>query len=569
MPHIDIRDLGRLREITTVLVRHGFGHLVTLAGFDIQAVDPAPDAPFARRLRRVLGELGPTFVKLGQVLSVRPDIVPRAVIDELEHLQDDVPPADPEAVAAAVEAELGAPIEERFAAFDTEPLASASIAQVHCATLHTGERVAVKVQRPGIEASIRSDLHILYSLAHLLTGRVSLPGLYTPVGIVREFEAAMHQELDFLQEAQAATRFRNLFADSPDIVVPRIYEEMSTRRLMVMELIDGTPFGRIDRTDADLVAGAMDRLIEATYQQVFDHGFFHGDPHPGNLLVLDDGRLAYLDFGLTGQLTVEMRDVVVALFVGLVMSDAETVALTLYRAGATDGRVDLKGFKREVERLMAKYHGATLTELSQTTSLVEFVETAARFRIRLVPEYVVLVRTASILDGIARRMLPETDIVARVRPYAQRLVGDRLKPERLSHDAIRVLQHAQMAFQDVPLQLNQLMLDLEQGNLEIRTVQAGADALREEVRQAGMRVAVGFTAGALTLGGAVLVAPLALTSQLWMVPLLLGSVALLLGVGLMLAMFAHYLVASRVAPAELRRQALSILRFFVPPKRDP
>jgi len=568
MPHIDIRDLGRLREITTVLVRHGFGHLVALAGLDIQAVDLAPEAPFARRLRRVLGELGPTFVKLGQVLSVRPDIVPRAVIDELEHLQDDVPPADPDAIIAAVESELGAPIAERFAWFDPEPMASASIAQVHRATLQSGEQVAVKVQRPGIEASIRSDLHILYSLAKLLTGRVALPGLYTPVGIVREFEAAMHQELDFLQEARAATRFRQLFADSPDIVVPRIHEEWSTRRLLVMELIDGEPFHRIDKSDEERVQAVMDNLIEATYQQVFDHGFFHGDPHPGNLLVLEDGRLAYLDFGLTGQLTVEMRDVVVALFVGLVMSDAETVALTLYRAGATEGKVDLKGFKREVERLMTKYHGATLTELSQTTSLVEFVESAARFRIRLVPEYVVLVRTASILDGIARRMLPQTDIVNRVQPYAQRLVGDRLKPERLSHDAIRVLQHAQMAFQDVPLQLNQLMLDLEQGNLEIRTVDHGAEALRAEVRQAGMRVAVGFTGGALTLAGAVLLTPMALSPTLWAVPILAGGIAFGLGLGLMVAMFAHYLVASRVAPAELRRQALSVLRFFLPPRRD-
>ena len=567
MPHIDIRDLGRLREITSVLVRHGFGHLVELAGLDIQKVDKAPDAPFARRLRRVLAELGPTFVKLGQVLSVRPDIVPSDVIVELERLQDDVPPADSAEVTRLLEGELGGTIEERFASFDPDPLASASIAQVHRATLPDGRHVAVKVQRPGIESSIRSDLHILYSLAHLLAGRIALPGLYTPVGIVREFEAAMQLELDFLQEARSAHRFRASFSDSPDVVVPEIYEEMSTRRVMVMELLDGVPLSRLAPCSAE-VTHAMDLLIEATYQQVFEHGFFHGDPHPGNLLVLEDGRLAYLDFGLTGQLTVEMRDVVVALFVGLVMSDAETVALTLYRAGATDGRVDLKGFKREVERLMAKYHGATLTELSQTTSLVEFVETAARFRIRLVPEYVVLVRTASILDGIARRMLPDTDIVARVQPYAQRLVGDRFKPERLAQDAVRVLQHAQMAFQDVPLQLNQVFLDLEQGNLTIRTEQVHAAEMRKEVREAGMRVAVALTAAALTLAGAILIAPLALSPSLWIVPVVAGSVALVVGLGLMAAMAAHYLVASRVAPSDVRKQALSIVRFFLPPSGD-
>ena len=568
MPHIDIHDLGRLRVIATVLVRHGFGHLVALTGLDVQPADSVSEAPFARRLRSVLAELGPTFVKLGQVLSVRPDIVPRSVMDELEHLQDDVPPASPEAIIAAVEAELGGPISEWFVEFETTPLASASIAQVHRATLPSGEEVAVKVQRPGIEASIRSDLHILYTLAHLITGRVSLPGLYTPVGIVREFEAAMHQELDFQQEARAATRFRHLFADSPDIVVPRIHDALSSRRLLVMELIRGTPLHRLPVDAPHAVPEVMDRLIESTYQQVFDHGFFHGDPHPGNLLVLEDRRLAFLDFGLTGQLTVEMRDVVVALFVGLVMSDAETVALTLYRAGATDGRVDLKGFKREVERLMAKYHGATLNELSQTTSLVEFVETAARFRIRLVPEYVVLVRAASILDGIARRLLPQTDIVQRVQPYAQRLVGDRLKPDRLTHDAIRVLQHAQMAFQDVPLQLNQLMFDLEQGNLEVKTVDTGGAALQLEVRQAGMRVAIALTASALILAGAVVLAPLAYASRLGAIPVLMGGLAFGLGMALTAAVVAHYLVASRVALSELRRQALRIFRFFIPADRD-
>ncbi len=569
MPHIDIRDLGRLREITSVLVRHGFGHLVELTGLDIQKVDKAPDAPFARRLRRVLAELGPTFVKLGQVLSVRPDIVPSEVIAELEHLQDDVPPAEPDKVRALLESELGGTITERFATFELEPMASASIAQVHRATLSDGRRVAVKVQRPGIESSIRSDLHILYTLAHLLAGRIALPGLYTPVGIVREFEAAMQLELDFLQEARSAHRFRASFADSPDIVVPEVHEELSTRRVIVMELLDGIPFSKLDRGATDGSVGrAMDLLIEATYQQVFEHGFFHGDPHPGNLLLLKDGRLAYLDFGLTGQLTVEMRDVVVSLFVGMVMSDAETVALTLYRAGATEGRGDLKGFKREVERLMAKYHGATLTELSQTTSLIEFVETAARFRIRLVPEYVVLVRTASILDGIARRMLPNTDIVARVQPYAQRLIGDRFKPERLTQDAIRVLQHAQMAFQDVPLQLNQVLLDIEQGNLTVRTEHAEAAELREVVRQAGMRVAVALTAAALTLSGAMLLTPLALSPSLWGIPVVGGTVALMVGLSLMAAMAAHYLVASRMAPSELRKQALSIVRFFLPPRGD-
>lgn len=577
MAHINIHDLPRLREITGVLVRHGFGSLVRQAGLEAASGEagpgsPAPGSstvPFARRLRLVLAELGPTFVKLGQVLSVRPDIVPAEVIAELETLQDSVPPAPWDEVAAVLERELGGALHERFTGVEEVPLASASIAQVHAATLATGERVAVKVQRPGIEARIRSDLHILYTLAHFVEGRIALPGLYTPVGIVREFEAAMNQELDFLQEARSASVFARNFAGHSSVVVPAVHERFSTRRVMVMDLIEGRPFRALGREDRAEVDAAMDVLIEASYLQVFEHGFFHGDPHPGNLMLLDDGRLAFLDFGLTGRLTAEMQDTVVALFVALVFSDAETVALTLYRAGATEGRVDLKGFKREVERLMAKYQGATLEELGHPASLVELVDTAARFRIRLVPEFVVLVRTASILDGIARRLLPDVDIVERVRPYAQRLVGSRLSTERLTGDALRVLQHAQMAFQDVPLQLNQLMMDLERGNLTIRTADEDAGASREELRQAGMRVAVALSGGALLLSGAVLVAPFALSAGLWGLVLAAGLVMVVAGAGLLVAMVGHYLVASRIDLGDLRRQALAVVRFFLDrPERE-
>ena len=565
MAHINIHDLPRLREITGVLVRHGFGSLVRTAGLEGALGAPAADSavPFARRLRMVLAELGPTFVKLGQVLSVRPDIVPADVIAELETLQESVEPAPWDEVAEILRKELGEPVEQRFLEFDTTPLASASIAQVHRAVLSTGEPVAVKVQRPGIEARIGSDLHILYTLARLLEGRLDLPGLYTPVGIVREFEAAMVQELDFLQEARAAAIFRRNFAKSPDVVVPHVYESCSTRRVMVMELMVGRSFRTLAHADRADVDAGMQKLIDATYLQVFEHGFFHGDPHPGNLMLLDDGRLAFLDFGLTGRLTSEMQDTVVALFVGLVFHDAEAVTLTLYRAGATEGRVDLKGFKRAVERLMTKYHGATLQELGQTASLVELVDTAARFRIKLVPEFVVLVRTAGILDGIARSLLPDVDIVERLRPWAQKLVGHRFSPERLSTAAVRVLQHAQMAFQDVPLQLNQLLLDLERGNLSIRAVDPGADELRREVRQAGMRIAVALSAGALLLSGVALLAPLTWVLGLWVIPLVLGLLLASAGALLFVAMVGHYLVASRIDPGDLRRQALAVLRFFI------
>ncbi len=563
MPHVNVHDLPRIREIGTVLARHGFGQAARLAGLQVEGETIGEKLPFGRRLRMVLADLGPTFVKIGQILSVRPDIVPVDVMEELATLQDHVPPAPFDEIRQVLQEELGGTLEERFTLFDPIPLASASIAQVHRAILHDGTEVAVKVQRPGIESRIRSDLHILYSLAHLLAGRLDLPGLYTPVGIVREFDAALTQELDFLQEARAASRFRACFAANPDIVAPLIHEQWSTRRVLVMELMRGRRLLELAGTLEG--EAAMNKVIAATYAQVFEHGFFHGDPHPGNLLVLDDGRLCYLDFGISGHLTGEMQDTLVQIFLSLVQRDAETLALALYRSGATEGRVDLKGFRAEIARMMAKYHGVSLESLSDKASLVEFVQVAARFRIRLVPEYAVLARATSLLDGLARRMLPQADIVEVVRPYAQRLLGSRLSPERLGADALRLIQQLQVSSRDVPLQLNQLMMDLERGSVQITTLNPEADALREDVRHAGVRVALALVASSLLLvHGALLIAWSPTPFGLSLVPAM-AILSGLLGLLVLGALILHALAAARLHPREWRRRLLGVVRFFLQP----
>lgn len=569
VPHMNVRDLGRLQEIAAVLVRNGFGHL--LKG---TVVDPGGFKPkesrlnAAARVRQVLIELGPTFVKLGQVLSVRPDILPNAFIKEFESLQDRVDPIPFGDVKAAIEREWGVPIEDRLLSIDETPLASASIAQVHQAVTQDGETVAIKVQRPEIEQRIRSDLHILYTLAAVLTGRLNLPGFYTPVGVVQEFEAAINLELDFLQEARAILRFRTLFRDHPDVMAPSVYEEFTTGRVLVLELLHGRPLSAIDPAEQAIVEPMMDKLIDATYLQVFEYGFFHGDPHPGNLMLLDDGRLAYLDFGVTGTLTGDMQDTLMNLFMALVYQDAESVALTLYRSGATGERVDLKGFSREVERLITKYHGASLEELSDRGTLMDFVEVASRYRIRLVTEFAVLARSVSLLDGVARRFMPNVDIVAKVTPYAQKLVGQRLGPERLGRDALRLMQQVQTAVRDVPLQLNQMMMDLQTGNIDIGTVDRESHRLRDEIRWAGLRMSMAMIVAALCVSGALMLQSYS-SIAIAQFPILFGvglvflGVSILLGLGLTM----HTLFAARIHPREWVRRWFAVLRFFLPGKK--
>lgn len=565
--HMNVRDLGRLRDIAAVLVRNGFGYLIQDTSIDVEGeADDSRLSP-AARLRQVLVELGPTFVKLGQVMSVRPDILPGPFIRELESLQNNVDPVSFSELKAHLEKEWGMPLEERLQSIDEKPLASASIAQVHRAVLRSGETVAIKVQRPNIEKRIRSDLHILYSLAHLITGRIELPGFYTPVGVVQEFEAAMNLELNFLQEGQAINRFRGHFKEHPDVYAPMVYDEYSTGRVLVLELLKGKPFSDLDPDAKEIVEPVMDKVIDATYLQVFEYGFFHGDPHPGNLMLLDDGRLAFLDFGVTGVLTGEMQDTLMSLFMSLVYQDAESVALTLYRAGATDERVDLKGFSREIERLITKYHGASLTELTEKGTLMDFIEVASTYRIRLVTEFAVLARAMSLLDGVARRFIPHVDIVGKVTPYAQRLIGQRMGPERLGRDAFRLLQQAQIAVRDVPLQLNQLAMDLQTGSIDIGVIDREADRMRDEVRWIGIRMSLALIAGAIGVGGTILLSP-HLDTIVRGVSLskVLGFGFIIASASLFLGLLMHTLFAARIRPSEWLRSWFAVIRFFLPGK---
>ena len=571
-PSLHVRDIPRVNEISLVLARNGFGHLLGLMGLNgagSNSENTVEATPLPKRIRSVVTELGPTFVKFGQVLSVRPDLLPPSLIAEFETLRDRVPPMPDALIRKVVERELGQPLDMVFGTFDMTPLGSASIGQVHRATLSDGQEVAVKVQRDGIAKKIRSDIHILYSLAQLLDGRLTLPGLHTMSEIVREFEKALLGELDFLSELRSAERMAQVHEDEPRILVPKVYPQLSTQRLLVMELVQGESITNAIMTYSDEDKEDIAKLLmEATYHQVFVAGFFHGDPHPGNLLVTPDKRLAMIDFGVTGSLTGKMQDTLVAAFTSLIFRDPENLAMTLQRAGALRGRIDLKSFTVALEQKMHEYHGVSLDDFTSRATFIDLVQLCTDYKIGLPPEFAVLSRATTLIEVSVRGLLPGKDIVAEVQPYAQRLLVSRLSPNRVATETARWMMQAQGHLREFPTQLSQLLMDLENGELKLQVRNPDMPSLQEEIRLASQRLTLALFASVTTL-----VSVMALTS--WMPSViglpLFGLVAAGgLGVSLLLFLLLwwHHLVVNRGEPSKWRQRVLRVVKFLWWKKAD-
>ncbi|MEZ4458435.1 MAG: AarF/UbiB family protein [bacterium] len=341
-----VQDIRRLREITSVLTKHGFKTVVVGSGLGRYLPEGEEESGFedttsligedqtdaAVRFRRVLEDLGPTFVKLGQIMSTRPDILPTTFIDELKHLQDRVPPMPFEEVKAAIEENLGKSLEDLYAHVHEKPIGAASIGQVHRAQTHDGRECVIKVQRPGIPTTIRSDLDILYYIARLAEATIQEVELYTPTAIVKEFEKAILSELDFTLEARNIREFGANFEEVAEVSVPAVFDELSNDRIMTLEFIDAKKLSELDG-GSDQAKAVLKNLLDAMVKMVLHDGFFHGDPHPGNILVREDNSLVFIDFGLVGRLSAAQQDDPIGLIISVLTGDVEGISRTLLKMG--------------------------------------------------------------------------------------------------------------------------------------------------------------------------------------------------------------------------------------------
>ena len=502
------RDLNRLREITAVVARHGFGSLLDrarlpeLTGRRVEAEVRPEEArkSTAARFRGMLAELGPTFVKFGQVLSTRPDLLPAAWIEELRTLQDAVPPFPLAEVRAQIEADLGRPLEALFLDVEPKPLASASIAQVHRARLKDGRTVAVKVQRPGIEERVRADLDLLYYLARILEAVVEETGVSTPTGIIEEFERSLGEELDFLNEARNVRRFVEANRARPNFKIPAVFDELSGRKVLTLEFIEGRKITQCcPPHDGATLARKM---VDGAFRQLFEDGFFHGDPHPGNVLVLDDGRIGFLDFGLCGDLTPQMRENIVLLVLAVALRDADSAARLIYRVGIPDQRTNLAAFRQDIQAILNRYLGQRLKDVEARSVARDILDLAVRYKIKVPKEYAVLAKAAMTAEGVIRKLDPELDALAVGLPYAKELLQGRFDPSALLAGAggMRSLLRIQTFVQDVPLQLSQILMDLEAGKFTVNARSEELPELTRAIRGLGITVFLGLLAGGCVVG---------------------------------------------------------------------
>ena len=487
-----------------------------------QRLTPPPEQPVTRKtaavhLREAIAELGPTYIKFGQIASTRPDMLPPEFIDELASLQDKVPPAPWEEIQAVIEAELGRPLAELFLVVDPTPMASASLGQVYAALLPDRTEVIVKVQRPNIEQTIETDLAILADLARLAQERVPGAAAMDPVGIVREFAESLRNELDYRSEARNADRLRANFAKENYLRVPKVYWEYTTRHIEVQERMRGI---KINDYPALVAAGYdRDRLAmnaaKALIKQVMVDGFFHADPHPGNLLILPGEVIGLIDFGSVGSLDQTDRAYLVRLWISIIRLDAEGVADQLQRMGIAGPQTDQVGLTRELRRMLRKYAGLPLKEIVASEILNAVQPLIYEYKLNVPTDYWLLIKTLVTMEGVGKALAPGFDVFAASGPYVQRFVLQMALPQSWAPGLVRQATGWLTFMSLFPRQATRVMGRLEASDLELRVQVPEMRQATRESSSSTNRTVMAILIGAMVIALAMLLPSLHLESWPW------------------------------------------------------
>jgi len=508
------RNLGRLSEIAQVFVRHGFGYFFETHRLSdlvpwTRKVTPLEGAASQRgkALRSALDELGPTFVKFGQLLSMRPDILPPDIISELRGLQDDVRPFPFEQVEQVIEAQLGLSLERLFLEFERTPLAAASIGQVHRAVLPNGRRVVVKVQRPGAPRQIEADLALLYQAARIAKERIRAFDFIDARALVDEFARSIRQELDYRLEARNADAFRRDFAGHPHVHIPRVFWTYTGERVLTLELLEGIQVADLE-PEAYTVEERRDLaylMTETWMTMIFRHGFFHGDPHPANILVLERAdQMGLVDFGLVGKLTDDDMTKLTRLFIDAANEQVDQLPRRLADLGVRYPKEREEEFHNELRELYYRYYGATLAEIDPLQVIREAFGLIYKLNLQLPTRFVLLDKAIATLGSVGVDLYPDFNVFEVARPYARRLLAERFTPRRVATRARKESVRLAQIMLEAPYQVHDFLEEIRDGQIEVGFVHKGLDEFMHQMSGAFNRLVVALVVASGLIGSSLL-----------------------------------------------------------------
>jgi len=517
-----VKSLNRLRHIAVVLTQHGFGYVVArinLARFvpvwmlRRRRMAPAAAeevASVGRRLAMVCAELGPTFIKLGQMMSTRPDIVPPEVLEQLRTLQDDVPPFDTATAMAVIAEELGKPIAECFASIDERPMASGSIGQVYRARALDGTELVVKVRRPDIESVIELDMQLLGWLAESLERLAPELRMYRPAMLVSELEQTLARELDYISEASMTTRFEAAFAEDEGITIPRVFWELSGPRVLTLEAIGGMNVQRLLANEAAQPTGVDRRLVarrlaDAHLKQIFELGAFHADPHPGNILVEPKATVGLIDFGQVGIITDELMTQLLVMAYAAVNRETAVLVDALADLGTLGTDTDRAALERALRLLLDKYYGLPLKRLDIGTLVTEFSNVVRHHDVVVPREALMLLKATGMVASITRQLDPELDMLSLLKSRLARAMRERLSPPRLARGLSIWTWHLLSVLRQAPMQVREGLRRLGTGQWQLQLRHENIDRLTDELDRSSNRLAFSIVIAALIVGSSVVV----------------------------------------------------------------